>query len=76
MEIGHLRTLPELTAMAEHRKRKYNDEDSLDELCRKFLACRDNDAGAAIEYCKDFLTMLERKDVKAGAVLSSRSRPR
>ena len=63
--------------MSEEKKRKYNDEDSLDELCRKFLTCReDTDNGAAIEYCKSFLTMLERKDVKAGAVLSSRSRPR
>ena len=62
--------------MAEARKRKYNDEESLDELCKRFLACRDMDPGAAIEYCKSFLTVLERKDVKAGAVLSSRSRPR
>ena len=62
--------------MSEEKKRKYNDEDSLDELCRKFLTCRETDNGAAIEYCKSFLTMLERKDVKAGAVLSSRSRPR
>ena len=62
--------------MAEARKRKYNDEESLDELCKRFLDCRDMDPGAAIEYCKSFLTVLERKDVKAGAVLSSRSRPR
>ncbi|UCE91696.1 MAG: hypothetical protein JSV90_00640 [Methanobacteriota archaeon] len=62
--------------MAEARKRKYNDEESLEELCRRYLACRDIDPGAAIEYCKGFLTVLEKKDVKAGAVLSSRSRLR
>lgn len=58
--------------MAEQKKRKYNDEQSLDELCRSFLACRDKDEGAAIEYCKGFLEVLSKKDVKTGAVLSSR----
>jgi hypothetical protein len=61
--------------MAEQRKRKYNDENSLDELCRSFLACREDDEGAAIEYCKGFLEVLSKKDFKTGAVLSSRSKP-
>jgi hypothetical protein len=58
------------------KKRKYNDPEDLDELCRKFLRSREINDGAAIEYCKDFLTVLSRKDFKQGAVLSSRSRPR
>jgi hypothetical protein len=61
--------------MAEQRKRKYNDEQSLDELCRSFLESREVDQGAAIEYCKGFLEVLAKKDVRAGAVLSSRSKP-
>jgi len=61
--------------MAEQRKRKYNDERSLDELCRSFLICReDDDGGAAIEYCKGFLEVLSKKNFKTGAVLSSRSK--
>ena len=60
--------------MAEKKKRKYNDEESLDELCKKFLECREADDGAAIEYCKSFLTVLSKKGLKSGAVLSSRSR--
>lgn len=62
--------------MAEVKKRKYNDEESLDELCRKFLTSREKDNGAAIEYCRSFLTVLSKKDIKTGAVLSSRSKPR
>ena len=61
--------------MAEQRKRKYNDEQSLDELCRSFLECRDDDEGAAIEYCKNFLEVLAKKDIKTGAVVSSRLKP-
>jgi len=56
------------------KKRKYNDEQSLDELCRSFLECREDDKGAAIEYCKGFLEVLSKKDSKTGAVLSSRVR--
>ena len=62
--------------MTKERKRKYNDEESLDELCRKFLTSRETDDGAAIEYCRSFLTVLSKKDVKTGAVLSSRVKPR
>ena len=56
------------------KKRKYNNPDDLDELCRSFLQCQESDKGAALEYCKDFLTVLSKKDVTRGAVLSSRSR--
>ncbi|HUV61955.1 MAG TPA: hypothetical protein VMW71_07315 [Thermoplasmata archaeon] len=62
--------------MAEEKKRKYNDEESLNELCSKFLTSLDGDDGAAIGYCKDFLKVLSKKDFKAGAVLSYRSKPR
>jgi hypothetical protein len=65
-----------MVLMAEEKKRKYNDEESLNELCRKFLTNREGDDGAAVEYCKDFLEVLSKKDFKTGAVLSSRSRPR
>lgn len=58
------------------KKRKYNDPEDLDELCRCFLRHQDTDKGAAIQYCKDFLELLSKKDVSSGAVLSSRSRPR
>lgn len=58
------------------KKRKYNNPEDLDELCRSFLENRETDKGAALEYCKDFLTVLSKKDFTAGAVLSSRSRPR
>lgn len=61
--------------MAEQRKRKYNDEQSLNELCRSFLICREDDDGAAMEYCKGFLKVLSKKDVKTGAVLSYLSKP-
>ncbi len=65
-----------MVVMAEEKKRKYNDEESLNELCRKFLTTPDGDDGAAIGYCKDFLKVLSKKDSKTGAVLSSRSRLR
>lgn len=58
------------------KKRKYNDPEDLNELCRRFLVTHDNDKGAALEYCKDFLALLSKKDVTKGAVLSSRSRSR
>lgn len=58
------------------KKRKYNNPEDLDELCRSFLESRDQDKGAALEYCKDFLAVLSKKDITKGAVLSSRSRPR
>ena len=62
--------------MPDEKKRKYNDEESLDELCRKFLSNREDDQGAAIEYCRSFLSVLSKKSVKSGAVLYSRSKPR
>ncbi|MEW5748017.1 MAG: hypothetical protein AB1793_04425 [Candidatus Thermoplasmatota archaeon] len=58
------------------KKRKYNNPEDLDELCRSFLLAQESDKGAALEYCKNFLTVLSKKDVTRGAVLSSRSRPR
>jgi hypothetical protein len=58
------------------KKRKYNNPEDLDELCRSFLLSQETDKGAALEYCKDFLTVLSKKDITKGAVLSSRSRPR
>lgn len=58
------------------RARKYNDPDNLNEFCRGFLNLNDTDRGAAIEYCRRFLTVMARKDLTAGAVLSSRSRYR
>lgn len=58
------------------KKRKYNDPEDLDELCRSFLLAQEYDKGAALEYCKNFLTVLAKKDVTKGAVLSSRSRSR
>jgi len=60
----------------ENKKRKYNDADDLDELCKRFLSAQETNPGAAIEYCKNFLTMLDEKPIKSGAVLSSRARPR
>ena len=58
------------------KKRKYNDPQDLNELCRSFLVAQEQDKGAALEYCKNFLTVLSKKDVTRGAVLSSRSRSR
>jgi len=58
------------------KARKYNDPDNLDELCRGFLQMNNTDKGAAMEYCRRFLTVMARKDLTAGAVLSSRSRYR
>jgi hypothetical protein len=60
--------------LTESKKRKYNDPESLEELCRKFLECRETDSGAAMDYCRCFLTVVSKKDVTKGAVLSSRSR--
>ena len=62
--------------MTQEKKRKYNDEESLDELCRKFLTAKEDDEGAAIEYCRSFLSVLSKKDVKTGAVRFSRVKPR
>lgn len=58
------------------KKRKYNNPEDLNELCRSFLVSQEMDQGAALEYCKDFLTVLSKKDFTRGAVLSSRSRSR
>jgi hypothetical protein len=54
--------------------RKYNNLDDLDELCRSFIINSEADTGAAIEYCKSFLMLLEEKKPNSGAVLSSRPR--
>ncbi len=56
--------------------RKYNNPKDLDELCKSFLETKDKDPGAAVEYCRDFLTMLTAKTPSSGAVLSSRSKSR
>lgn len=58
------------------KPRKYNDPKDLDELCRSFLECKDKDRGAAVEYCRNFLTLLTAKTPSSGAVLSARSKPR
>lgn len=58
------------------KPRKYNDPEDLDELCKSFLRCKDDDPGAAVEYCRNFLTLLTAKSPPSGAVLSVRSRPR
>lgn len=58
------------------KKRKYNNPEDLNELCRSFLICREDDGGAAMEYCRSFLKVLQKKSINAGAVLSSRSRSR
>ena len=65
-----------LRTLEQNRKHKYNDAEDLDELCKRFLSCQDTDPGAAIEYCKNFLTMLSDKPIKSGAVLSSRAKSR
>lgn len=62
--------------MNEQRIRKYNDPGDLRELCKSFLESKETDKGAALEYCKDFLTLLSKKDLSQGAVLSSRPKPR
>lgn len=62
--------------MPQKKPRKYNDASDLEELCRSFLQCSDSNKGAAIQYCKDFLTMLADKPPVTGAVLSSRSKSR
>jgi hypothetical protein len=58
------------------RPRKYNNPKDLDELCRGFLVKKDEDQGAAIEYCKNFLSVLSEKPPVTGAVVSSRVRSR
>lgn len=58
------------------RPRKYNNPIDLDELCRGFLESNDADNGAAIEYCKNFLSVLIDKQPVTGAVLSSRAKSR
>jgi len=58
------------------KRRKYNDPNDLDELCRSFLQTRDMDESAALDYCKDFLTLLNKKQLSRGAVLSYRAKSR
>jgi hypothetical protein len=58
------------------RQRKYNNPRDLDELCKGFLETKDADKGAAIEYCKNFLSVLTEKPPVTGAVLSSRAKSR
>lgn len=60
----------------EKRPRKYNNKDDLDELCRRFLENNDKGNGPAIEYCKDFLVLLNDKPPTSGAVVSSRAKSR
>ncbi|MEM0343239.1 MAG: hypothetical protein QXJ32_03435 [Thermoplasmata archaeon] len=60
----------------QRRPRKYNNPDDLDELCRRFLECNESDKGAAIEYCRSFLTLLTEKPPTSGAVVPSRAKPR
>ncbi len=58
--------------MSSERQRKYNNPEDLDELCRRFLMANNADPGAAIEYCKSFLMLLNEKKARSGSVLSSR----
>jgi len=58
------------------RMRKYNNPSDLDELCKAFLQTKDEDRGAAMEYCKNFLSVLTDKKPVTGAVLSSRAKSR
>lgn len=58
------------------RPRKYNDPKDLDELCKGFLATKDADIGAAMEYCRNFLSVLSDKPPVTGAVVSSRAKSR
>jgi len=60
--------------VAIEKPRKYNNPDDLDELCRSFLIANSSDPGAAIEYCKSFLLLLDEKKPNSGAVLSSRAK--
>lgn len=62
--------------MPQDKPRKYNNPDDLDELCRSFLIIKDKDPGAAIQYCKSFLLLLNEKKPTTGAVLSSRVKSR
>lgn len=62
--------------MTAQRPRKYNNQEDLHELCRSFLQTKDTDKGAAIQYCKDFLSMLGEKPTVTGAVVYTRSKPR
>lgn len=62
--------------VSKEKPRKYNDPDSLDELCKRFLETSDSDPGAAIEYCKGFLSMLQEKTPTTGAVVLARSKSR
>ena len=58
------------------KPRKYNDPKDLDELCKGFLEANAADKGAAIEYCKNFLSVLTEKPPVTGAVLSPRAKSR
>lgn len=58
------------------RPRKYNNPEDLDELCRRFLECKDTDMGSAIEYCKTFLALLSEKPPTSGGIVSSRAKSR
>ena len=58
------------------RPRKYNNLKDLDELCKGFLEMKDEDQGAAIEYCKNFLSVLSEKPPVTGAVVSFRAKLR
>ena len=58
------------------RPRKYNNPKDLDELCKAFLERKDEDQGAAMEYCRNFLSVLSEKPPVTGAVVSSRAKSR
>jgi len=62
--------------VSQDRRHKYNNPDDLDELCRSFLIAKDTDPGAAIQYCKSFLQLLNEKKPTSGAVLSSHAKSR
>jgi hypothetical protein len=62
--------------LLQDRPRKYNNPQDLDELCRRFLECKDTDMGSAIAYCKGFLSLLNEKPPTSGAVVFSRAKSR
>lgn len=60
--------------MDSEKPRKYNNPDDLNELCRRFLMANNTDPGAAIDYCKSFLMVLNEKRSHSGSVLSYRAK--
>ena len=70
------RDVPEKKQEDGQRTRKYNNPNDLSELCKGFVDQKDLDDGAAIEYCKNFLSVLKDKPSVTGAVVSSRAKSR